>query len=136
MKRRLKNRELNEILDAMSGDCFSASLNKADFDRSLKAFSFESWFFVDPEQTEMIPDEYNPEDWNEWPETTPPEGVLMRVEVKEPDENLQSPEPRFGKVRERCCAKFDGQFWIRSNGLIVLISAGETVRFRPWVDPD
>ena len=139
MKYRLKDKELQRKLDDITKGGFSKVLEKGipptffyeEFlilgAGSIRVHLFESAF-------EEVP-QYDPHAWNEWPDITPPEGVLLRIEVKGPDENLNSPEPRFGKVRERCCAKFDGQYWVRSNGLIVLLHGGETVRFRPWDDP-
>lgn len=143
MKYRLKDRALQEKLDEISDGDFSKRLQ--DPAKSEKGLAVAYGNFLDGKglqhlslflasEVEKVP-EYDPHAWNEWPDVTPPKGVLLRIEVKGPDENLNSPEPRFGKVRERCCAKFDGQYWIRSNGLIVLLHGGETVRFRPWDDP-
>ena len=139
MKFRLKDRALQKQLDAITKGEFSKVLEKG----IDPTFFCEEFLLLGvgairvriyESALEEVP-EYDPHAWNEWPDITPPEGVLLRIEVKGPDENLNSPEPRFGKVRERCCAKFDGQYWVRSNGLIVLLHGGETVRFRPWDDP-
>lgn len=129
MKYRLKDRKIQQALDEMTNGAFSEILvdvESLEIEVNGKTIALE----LEPFR------EYDPHAWNKWPDVTPPEGVLLRIEVKGPDENLNSPEPRFGKVRERCCAKFDGKYWIRSNGLIVLLHGGETVRFRPWDDPD
>lgn len=129
MKYRLKDRELQQALDKQTNGAFSELLvdvESLEIEVNGKTIALE----LEPFH------EYDPYAWNEWPDVEPPKDARMRIEVKEPDKNLDTPEPRFGKVRERCCAKFDGQYWIRSNGLIVLLHGGETVRFRPWDDPD
>lgn len=65
---------------------------------------------------------YDPNAWNNYPEVTPPEDVLMRVECKN------------GK---RACAKFhtfsDGGCWCDPNGAAWPLAYSEGVkRFRPW----
>lgn len=74
---------------------------------------------------EHVPD-YNPHEWNNYPEVTPPEGVLMRVEI---DSN---------GILFRNCAIFSGADWrITSDGSAVYAD-GYTLdnvkRFRPWED--
>lgn len=83
--------------------------------------------------------EFDPTKWNEWPEVEPPQDVPLRLEVREPDEDLDTPEPRFGKIRKKACACFDGNDWFywpgRSFTSYISIEKGDVVRFRPWVGP-
>lgn len=143
-KYRLKDRELQEKLDAISGGDFSKRLQ--DPAKSEKGFAVAygdfpeinglrhlSLFLAD--EIEEVP-EYDPSTWNEWPNVEPPEGVLMRIEIKEPDCNLGTPEPRWGKTRCKTCAFFDGKWWLRMDRSILSIYGDEIVRFRPWVDKD
>ena len=69
---------------------------------------------------------YNQHAWNNYPEVTPPEGVLMRVEI---DSN---------GILFRNCAIFSGADWrVTSDGSAVYAD-GYTLdnvkRFRPWED--
>ena len=69
--------------------------------------------------------EYNPDDWNAYPEVTPPEGVLMRVEIEYPD----------GDVSRACSIFKDEVWWEAVNGEpidVEVTSIGKVKRFRPW----
>lgn len=148
MKYRLKDKELQRKLDEISGGDFSPRLQDAwstnegrsvatfrfgDDLRCLSGLKFCATFYED--EIEAIP-EYDPTKWNEWPEVEPPEGVLMRVEVKYRDRNLDTPEPQFWKIRERCCAIFNGSCWRHEDGSLILFQMDRLVRFRPWDDCD
>lgn len=69
--------------------------------------------------------EYNPNTWNEYPEVTPPEGVLMRVEAGATGDRRSI----------KSCAVFVDGDWCEpnSNRDPSLIKAWIT-RFRPWED--
>ena len=50
--------------------------------------------------------------WKTYPDTTPPHGLPLRLEVKEKDQNTGTPEPYFGKHLFQGFAVFDGQDFI------------------------
>lgn len=150
MKYRLKDRALQEKLDAISDGDFSKQLQDA----------YTSQVFLDclcvnfggeVEQIEMVGGlypgrllarfhtseieevhEYDPKRWNEWPNKEPPRNKLMRVEVLTERIDWDTPEPRGGKVRFRGCGFFDGREWYFYGA--TTRKEGETVRFRPWDD--
>ena len=67
--------------------------------------------------------EYNPNDWNVFPDVTPPEGVLMRVEV----------ENSYGEVSRECAIFQVGVWWKEECGqAIVEFYKRKVKRFRPW----
>jgi hypothetical protein len=87
-KYRLKDQELQKHLDAISGGAFSECL-KVDlffFEDGVtrinfgKKFGYASQFsvLILKDELEELP-EYNPDDWNHYPEVTPPENTWMRV---------------------------------------------------------
>lgn len=47
--------------------------------------------------------------WKYFPDTTPPRGLPLRLEVKEKDQNTGTPEPYFGKTLFQGFAVFDGR---------------------------
>lgn len=129
MKYRLKDRELQENLDAISGGDFSKRLQ--DPAKSEKGFAVAygdfpeinglrhlSLFLAD--EIEEVP-EYDPHAWNEWPDVEPPEGVDMRAEVLSKD----------GKVFLKGAGYFKGGDW---NIAGRWIDSDRRVRFRPWDD--
>lgn len=66
--------------------------------------------------------EYDPHKWNEYPEVTPPEGVLMRVECRD---------------GRKACAKYrlfiEGGSWCDINGgAWPEAYSQDAERFRPW----
>jgi hypothetical protein len=70
--------------------------------------------------------EYDPHKWNEYPEVTPPEGVLMRVECRD---------------GRKACAKYrlfiEGGSWCDVNGGAWPEAYSQSVaRFRPWDEED
>ena len=69
---------------------------------------------------EEVP-EYNPNDWNEFPAVTPPEGVPMRVESV------------WSQCAYRECAIFDKGAWKNErDGKPTDLLLGEVKHFRPW----
>ena len=66
--------------------------------------------------------EYNPHSWNKYPEVTPPEGVLMRVEFT------------LDGILYRNCSSFEKGAWrITKKGYPSYdITLDNVVRFRPW----
>ena len=87
-KYRLKDADLQHHLDAISDGAFSECL-KVDlffFEDGVtrinfgKKFGYASQFsvLILKDELEELP-EYNPDDWNHYPEVTPPENTWMRV---------------------------------------------------------
>ena len=137
MKYRLKDRELQKKLDEISDGDFSARLHK---ERELIKDSFKKeprlhvlWFgegsqFSAALYADMLEEvrEYDPHKWNEYPEVTPPEGVLMRVECRD---------------GRKACAKYrlfiEGGSWCDVNGGAWPKAYSQSVaRFRPWDEED
>lgn len=135
MKYRLKDRELQEKLDAISGGDFSKRLQ--DPAKSEEGFAVAygdfpeinglrhlSLFLAD--EIEEVP-EYDPKAWNEWPDVEPPEHVLMQVEFKEKDKERLY----------RSCWKWSGYEWNWGDGrgfVSVNTDNLREIRFRPWGD--
>lgn len=142
MTYRLKDRVLQNHLDAISNGEFSRCLQTelqdirgsgttdADYrvffgfmsGRSELVNRFSMLLYE--HEIEAIP-EYNPNDWNAYPEVTPPEGVLMRVEIEYPD----------GDVSRACSIFKDEVWWEAVNGEPIdeeVTLIGKVKRFRPW----
>lgn len=144
MKYRLKNLEFQRQLDRITSNKFTRSLlsgvDPTDYCRVFEAAGFGTiTIYLNPDALEEVP-EYDPTTWNGWTGVEPPRDVPLRLEVREPDEDLDTPEPRFGKIRKKACACFDGNDWFywpgRSFSSYISIRKGDVVRFRPWVGPD
>ena len=133
MRYRLKNRTMQAALDQATDGAFSELL------KDCKGVEIEvNGVKLD---LEVIPvKEFDPTKWNVWPGVEPPQDVPLRIEVREPDKDLDTPEPRFGKIRKKACACFDGSDWYfwpgNPFGAYIDIEKGEVVRFRPWVWPE
>ena len=91
---RLKDKNLQVQLDALSDGDFSKRLQHAnhddgmifvEFGEKLESPGFDlhrfNLAFFDDEVKEIH--RYNPHGWNAFPEVEPPEGVLMRVECNQ-----------------------------------------------------
>ena len=67
---------------------------------------------------------YNPNAWNKYPEVTPPEGVLMRVEFI------------FDSILRRNCSIFENGAWriTQKGDPSYNITLDGVTRFRPWED--
>ena len=139
-KYRLKDRDLQAKLDELSGGEFSKNLHLFDDElfasgwgknlcftqtedengeeleepRTYKQPQFGAFFNAN--EVEAVP-EYNPHKWNRWPDVTPPEGVLMRIE----------------ELDGTCCAGayIDGGWHIDGRD-----DLGCVKRFRPWEDEE
>lgn len=130
-KYRLKDSDLQHHLDAISDGAFSECL-KVDlffFEDGVtrinfgKKFGYASQFsvLILKDELEELP-EYNPDDWNKFPEVTPPEGVLMRVETE--------------GVRKFCGYYHtfaEGGCWCYQDGTVCSEATSKSVeRYRPW----
>lgn len=147
---RLKDREIQRHLDAISGGNFSVALNviqeehpefrkssdfrklpqqkivfNDDFDRMV--FSV----IIPADELEIV-DGYDPHSWNEYPAVYPPEGVLMRVEEYIPSQ-YDGPEVTPEKVLGRTCAYWDGRNWVEGDQAVEPLYS---FRFRPWEEED
>ena len=133
MKYRLKDKDLQDLLDQISAEDFSAQLNEvASFKDYPNPFARTRTIYFDlnhdtpvmlsveltPDMVEKV-EEYNPKAWNNFPEVTPPRNVLMRCEWEDFSGNIL-----------HYAARFDGA-WRDDEGRIVAAD-----RFRPWEDED
>lgn len=136
MKYRLKDRELQRKLDEISKGDLSDALevcSTAVASTLKRGKPTTIWFGVQPQLSlEITPDmleevrEYNPHEWNNFPEVEPPEGVLMRVECLN---------------GMKACAKYrlfiEGGSWCDVNGGAWPEAYSQSVaRFRPWEDEE
>lgn len=92
---RLKDRELQKKLDEISGGSFTESLESIKKPSCIVFQARNGGPAMSVNLTKQDIEqflEYNPNDWNVFPDVTPPEGVLMRVEV----------ENSYGEVSREC----------------------------------
>lgn len=127
MKYRLKDRELQAKLDELTNGEFSASL-KGNIEPTdyYWRFNVDGIGVISVMLNSSCLEErfdYDPRSWNPFPEVTPPEGVLMRVEFIWND---GSPG--------RCCGKLWNGVWVSSDDLNLEIECVK--RFRPWEDQE
>lgn len=127
----LKDRVIEQKLNELSNGEFSKILNETDMKNPNcicftidKKEDIELSVFIRPEAIEI---EYNPHGWNNFPEVTPPEGELLRVELF----NLM-----LRKIT-RACAIYCNETWYAElngepNGTLELAGMTKVKRFRPW----
>lgn len=127
MKYRLKDRELQRKLDEISNGAFSTQLERESHLISKRRSAYVIWFgkptmalTITVGMREEV-HEYNPHEWNDFPEVEPPEGVWMRCET-----DVNAIEHKIRHV-----AKFDGREWRDYLSKQVVVH-----RFRLWDDPD
>ena len=129
---RLKDKNLQVQLDALSDGDFSKRLQHAnhddgmifvEFGEKLESPGFDlhrfNLAFFDDEVKEIH--RYNPHGWNAFPEVEPPEGVWMRCET-----DVNAIEHKIRHI-----AKFDGREWRDYLSKQVVVH-----RFRPWDEED
>lgn len=129
---RLKDKNLQVQLDALSDGDFSKRLQHAnhddgmifvEFGEKLESPGFDlhrfNVAFFDDEVEEIH--RYNPHGWNAFPEVEPPEGVWMRCET-----DVNAIEHKIRHI-----AKFDGREWRDYLSKQVVVH-----RFRPWDEDD
>lgn len=127
-KYRLKDQDLQRHLDAISNGAFSECLkaNLHFFEDGVtrinfgKNFGYASQFsvLILKDEFEALP-EYNPNDWNNYPDVTPPENIPMRVEFIWND-----------GARGKCCGVYRKGVWSNSEDRDCEIE--NVKRFRPW----
>ena len=130
---RLKDKNLQVQLDALSDGDFSKRLQHAnhddgmifvEFGEKLESPGFDlhrfNLAFFDDEVEEIH--RYNPHGWNAFPEVEPPEGVLMRVECNQ----------------MKTCLVFENGKWRYPSGESFenYEFAFTVKRFRPWDEDD
>ena len=130
---RLKDKNLQVQLDALSDGDFSKRLQHAnhddgmifvEFGEKLESPGFDlhrfDLAFFDDEVEEIH--RYNPHGWNAFPEVEPPEGVLMRVECNQ----------------MKTCLVFENGKWRYPSGESFenYEFAFPVKRFRPWDEDD
>lgn len=130
---RLKDKNLQVQLDALSDGDFSKRLQHAnhddgmifvEFGEKLESPGFDlhrfNLAFFDDEVKEIH--RYNPHGWNAFPEVDPPEGVLMRVECNQ----------------MKTCLVFENGKWRYPSGESFenYEFAFPVKRFRPWDEDD
>lgn len=131
MKYRLKDQEIQKKLDEITDGDFSECLEKGAVDQFCRVGSIGvtcgrfgcnghprlkiDFYLHEYEELK----EYNPNDWNDFPDTTPPENIPMRVEFIWNDGAL-------GK----CCGVYRNGVWSNSEDRDCEIE--NVKRFRPW----
>ena len=95
MKYRLKNQKLQEQLDEISDGNFSDALKGVKIFPNPVVFrlgedGYATQINLLPKDVEQVL-EYDEDDWNEWPDITPPPFIPMRLELfeKNPTDDLQ-----------------------------------------------
>ena len=136
--KRLKDKDLEKQLDTLSDGSFSEELSKGVIklhdDSGIPLMKVEFGPVVGKSMTRRfalvfeegdIEDapEYNPKEWNNYPDVTPPVGVWMRTEYV----NRETGETIRTAARYE---EFEGNFyWFDELDFDV-----EVDRFRPWED--
>lgn len=138
-KYRLKDQELQKKLDEISDGDFSRQIEgnlqslrgygMSDADYRLffgelsSRYEIVNRFSMLLYENEIeVFEEYNPNDWNNFPEVTPPDGVLMRVETE---------------GGRKFCGYYhtfaEGGCWCYEDGTVCPEAISKSVeRYRPW----
>lgn len=107
-----------QISDSMKNEEFVSiylyALNNADYGNLCSMITM-------PKRCFSV--EYDPNSWNDFPETTPPIGVLMRVEFTEGECEEEQ--------RHYIAAKWDGEKWLYYDDFDI-DETMQNIRFRPW----
>lgn len=130
-KYRLKDQELQKKLDEITDGDFSECLEKGAVDQFCRVGSIGvtcgrfgcnghprlkiDFYLHEYEELK----EYNPNDWNTFPDTTPPENIPMRVEFIWND-----------GTSGKCCGVYRNGVWSNSEDRDCEIE--NVKRFRPW----
>ena len=130
---RLKDKNLQVQLDALSDGDFSKRLQHAnhddgmifvEFGEKLESPGFDlhrfNLAFFDDEVKEIH--RYNPHGWNAFPEVEPPEGVLMRVECNQMKTCLVFENGKWRYPSRESFENYEFAFPVK--------------RFRPWDEDD
>lgn len=129
MKYRLKDQELQAKLDELTNGEFSASL-KGNIEPTdyYRRFNVDGIGVISVSLNSSCLEErfdYDPRSWNPFPEVTPPENVLMRVE------RTEFGSDRNGKgITQRDCSIFRKGEWV--DPVVGYPMSMKIGRFRPW----
>ena len=128
-KYRLKDAELQKRLDEVTGGNFSHRLQDNDFVKrmEIKGRNVAVTLLLLTEEVEPIP-EYTTKGWNPFPEVTPPDGVLMRLEYVD---KCGAKRKTCAMVSRKMCGIVSKGVWTNFDGYEIDIDKG---RFRPWED--
>lgn len=138
-KYRLKDQELQRHLDSISDGDFSRQIEcnlryikgRGTTDADYRLFFGElsgryemvnRFSMLLYEHEIEVFEEYDPNDWNNYPDVTPPEGVLMRVEFI------------YDGILRRNCAIFENGAWYIAADRKALydFTIDNVKRYRPW----
>lgn len=126
MKLRLKDREQQAWLDKVTGGLFSESLNLFTEDADKIEFQICDKAIITFKRKDLeIIDKYHPDFWNAYPEVTPPEDVLMRVETVGGDKFRGYFHTFPDGVGRWCCVCFTPRH-------MPLHETEKVRRYRPW----
>lgn len=78
---------------------------------------------------------YHPHGWNRMDEHLPPSNSSLRVEIWEKDEDLDTPEPRFGRCKGRYFAFWNGHSFEGDTNISYRLNNlrhNEYIRYRNW----
>lgn len=123
---RLRDRELQQKLDEISGGCFTEALESIKKPSCIVFQARNGGPAMSVNLTRQDIEqflEYNPNAWNSYPDVTPPEGVWMRTEHRD-----ETDPP--GIIR-KVGAVFQDGTWRSSTGE-AYPSYISIKRFRPW----
>lgn len=132
----LRDRKLQQKLDDLSDGDFSRQLNEESLDGCSPDFTFRVRFggqvgtcfrysAVFRVDEIMIQEGYDPNAWNKFPEVTPPEDVLMRVETVGGDKFRGYFHTFPDGVGRWCCVCFTPRH-------MPLHETEKVRRYRPW----
>lgn len=136
MKYELKNKLLQEQLNSLSDGDFIKRLNEQTLDGCSPDLAFSVKFgktvgnychrFSIAFQVNeiLIHKEYNPHNWNVFPDVTPPEGVPLRIEIRRVKDNYETVQ--------RFCGYYKGSIWYDDKGWLISIDEGDDVQFKSW----
>lgn len=133
MKYELKDRTFHMQLDSLSEGDFSKQLNAKMLEGAtndpftvrfgkLVGSNLKRFEIAFQLEEILIHEEYNANQWNSYPDVTPPEGVLMRVETT---------------TGSKFCGYYhtfaEGGCWCYQDGTVCPEATSKSVkRFRPW----
>ena len=122
----LKDKKLEAELNRLSSGEFSRRLNEVVKSGAssirLTINDGKVAIFLDGRDLERMQD-YNLNDWNEYPAVTPPEHTWMRVELLYPNGN-----------KTHLALRFVDEKWMDEVGVVYQCWSCKRVRFRPWED--
>lgn len=125
LRDKTKQAALERVIPGFSGNLdFAARTGTRSCDHVVVG---HHGFVVFVPLSEIIgPNEFNPDDWNNFPEVLPPDGVPMRVDTMRDGCGFKAQFIEGQWFDMRGDALFDGPY---GDGI-----EGAVIRFRPWED--